>query len=191
MLTPMWKPSFLQSSLHSLTEKVQLKSLWMTTSFFLRRTCYQLRNTSVESSKVPWKKQTWWWNCEVDAAVTEKRNFFKLWKSGGSRDAYVSAKRVSNRIVYHAENEALKCHLQKNKADFTNIFRLAKQIKHNNQDVVGKKPVLNDTGTLSLDDSAKKAAWREYYVCLLNHEFPWDENNLWCTAGRRSKSSYH
>ena len=97
---------------------------------------------------------------------------------GGRRDAYVSAKRASNRIVYHAKNEALKCHLQKNKADFTNIFRLAKQIRHNNQDVVGEKPVLNDAGTLSLDDSAKKAAWREYYVRLLNHEFPWDENNL-------------
>ena len=44
------------------------------------------------SSKVPWKKQTWWWNSEVDAAVTEKRKFFKLWKAGGSRAAYVSAK---------------------------------------------------------------------------------------------------
>ena len=43
---------------------------------------------------------------------------------------------------------------------------------------MGEKPVLNDTGTLSLDDSAKKAAWREYYVHLLNHEFPWNENNL-------------
>ena len=31
---------------------------------------------------------------------------------------------------------------------------------------------------MSLDDAAKKAAWREYYVRLLNHEFPWDENNL-------------
>ena len=130
------------------------------------------------SSKVPWKKQMWWWNSEVDAAVTEKRKFFNLWKAGGSRDAYVSAKRASNRIVYHAKNETLKCHLQKNKADFTNIFRLAKQIRHNNQDVVGEKPVLNDTGTLSLDDSAKKAAWREYYVRLLDHEFPWNENNL-------------
>ena len=43
---------------------------------------------------------------------------------------------------------------------------------------MGEKPVLNDTGTLSLDDSAKKAAWSEYHVRLLNYEFPWDENNL-------------
>ena len=106
--------------------------------------------------------------------MTEKRKFFKLWKAGGSRDDYVSAKRASNRIVYHAKNETLKCHLQKNKADFTYIFCLAKQIRH----LVGEKPVLNDTGTLSLDDSAKKAAWRKYYVHLLNHEFLWDENNL-------------
>ena len=137
-----------------------------------------LKHVCGVSSRVPWKKQTWWWNSGVDAAVTEKRKFFKLWKAGGSRDDYVSAKRASNRIIYLAKNEALKCHLQKNKADFTKIFRLPKHIRHNNQDVVCEKPVLNDTGTLSLDDSAKKAAWREYYVHLVNHEFPWDENNL-------------
>ena len=87
---------------------------------------------------MPWKKETWWWNSELDAAVTEKRKFFKLWKAGGSLDTYVSAKRASNRIVYHAKNEASKCHLQKNKAYFTNIFCLAIQIRHNKQDVVAR-----------------------------------------------------
>ena len=72
----------------------------------------------------------------------------------------------------------MKFHLQKNKVDFTNIFSIAKQMRHNNQDVVGQKPVKNDTGTLSLDDSEKKSALREYYVRLLNHEFLWNENNL-------------
>ena len=43
-----------------------------------------------------------------------------------------------------------------------------------NQDVMGEKPVKNDAGQLSLDEEAKKEAWREHYERLLNAEFPWN-----------------
>ena len=33
-------------------------------------------------------------------AVREKRRCFKLWKAGGSRAAYNTAKRTSNRVVH-------------------------------------------------------------------------------------------
>ena len=36
------------------------------------------------SSNHPWRKQTWWWNSQVEEAVREKRRCFKLWKAGGS-----------------------------------------------------------------------------------------------------------
>ena len=49
----------------------------------------------------------------MEEAVKEKRRCFKLWKAGGSRAAYNSAKRASNRAVYHAKNEAEKVALQK------------------------------------------------------------------------------
>ena len=33
------------------------------------------------SSNHPWRKQTWWWNNQVEEAVREKRRCFKLWKA--------------------------------------------------------------------------------------------------------------
>ena len=65
------------------------------------------------SSNQPWRKQTWWWNNQVEEAVREKRRCFKLWKAGGSRAAYNTAKRTSNRVVHQAKSEAEKVALQK------------------------------------------------------------------------------
>ena len=36
----------------------------------------------------------------------------------------------------------------------------------------------NDAGQLSLDEEAKKEAWREHYERLLNVEFPWNPEDL-------------
>ena len=43
---------------------------------------------------------------------------------------------------------------------------------------MGDKPVKNDAGQLSLDEEAKKEAWREHYERLLNVEFPWNPEDL-------------
>ena len=51
-------------------------------------------------------------------------------------------------------------------------------MRHDNQDVMGEKPVNNDAGQLTLDEEAKKAAWKEHYECLLNVEFPWNPEDL-------------
>ena len=29
-----------------------------------------------------WRRETWWWNKEVDDAITAKRQAFKAWKAG-------------------------------------------------------------------------------------------------------------
>ena len=65
------------------------------------------------SSNHLWRKQTWWWNTKVEEAVKEKRRCFKLWKAGGSRAAYNTAKRASSRAVHDAKSEAEKVALQK------------------------------------------------------------------------------
>ena len=41
-----------------------------------------------------------------------------------------------------------------------------------------KKPVKIDAGQLSLDEEAKKEAWKEHYERLLNVEFPWNPEDL-------------
>ena len=44
--------------------------------------------------------------------------------------------------------------------------------------MVGDKCVKDDTGNLSLDDNAKKVAWKQHYERLLNEEFPWNPDDL-------------
>ena len=54
------------------------------------------------------------------------------------------------------------------------IYRVAKQLRHENQDVVGEKCVF-DNGNMVFNEDAKKIAWQQHYNRLLNIEFPWSE----------------
>ena len=88
------------------------------------------------------------------------------------------AKRTSNRAVHQARSEAENVTLQKIDPRSGDVYGLAKQMRRDNQDVMGEKPVKNDAGQLSLDEEAKKEAWREHYERLLNVEFPWNPEDL-------------
>ena len=58
------------------------------------------------------------------------------------------------------------------------LYRLANQLRKENADVVGDKPVKNDAGEMSMSDDSKQKAWLEHYQRLLNAEFDWDSNHL-------------
>ncbi|XP_048759321.2 uncharacterized protein LOC125668926 [Ostrea edulis] len=58
------------------------------------------------------------------------------------------------------------------------VYCLANQIRRENVDVVGNKPVKNDTGEMSLNQEAKEKAWLEHYERLLNVEFDWEPEHL-------------
>ena len=60
----------------------------------------------------------------------------------------------------------------------SDIFRLANQMRKENVDVVGDKPVKNDTGEMSMSEEAKQNGWAEHYERLLNVEFDWDPDHL-------------
>ena len=51
-------------------------------------------------------------------------------------------------------------------------------MRRDSQDVMGEKPVKKDAGQLSLDEEAKKEAWKEHYERLLNVELPWNSYDL-------------
>ena len=55
------------------------------------------------------------------------------------------------------------------------IFKIAKQLRKDNQDVVGDKCAKDDSGNLSFDNEAKKVAWKQQ---LLNEEFSWNPEDL-------------
>ena len=54
------------------------------------------------------------------------------------------------------------------------IFKIAKQLRKDNQDVVGDKCVKDDSGNLSFDNEAKKVAWKQHYERLLGLEIDSD-----------------
>ena len=60
----------------------------------------------------------------------------------------------------------------------SDFFSLANQMRKENVDVVGDKPVKNDTGEMSMSEEAKQNAWAEHYERLLNIELDWDPDHL-------------
>ena len=124
-----------------------------------------------------WRRETWWWNKEVDDAITAKRQAFKAWKAGKCTQAlYNTAKCISRRVVHHARHEADKVVYEGIDHKSSDIFRLANQMRKEN--VVGDKPVKNDTGEMSMSEGVKQNAWAEHYERLLNLEFDWDPDHL-------------
>ena len=60
----------------------------------------------------------------------------------------------------------------------SDIFRLANQMRKENVDVVGHKPVKNDAGEMSMREEAKQNVWAEHFEKHLNVEFDWDPDHL-------------
>ena len=89
-----------------------------------------------------------------------------------------AAKRASNLAVHIAKTDAEKIAFKKINPRSVEIYRLAKQMRRKNQDVIGDKPVRNNNGQMSLDVDSKKEAWREHYMHLLNVEFSWNPGGL-------------
>ena len=126
-----------------------------------------------------WRCETWWWNEHVGEVITAKRQAFKAWKTGkGTRASYYAAKRIARRAVHHARQEADKEVYKNIDPKSSELYRLAKQFRKENADVVGDKPVKNDAGEMSMSDDSKQKAWLEHYQRLLNAEFDWDPNHL-------------
>ena len=126
-----------------------------------------------------WRRETWWWNEHVGEVITAKRQAFKAWKTGkGTRASYYAAKRIARRAVHHACQKADKEVYKNIDPKSSELYRLANQLRKENADVVGDKPVKNDAGEMSMSDDSKQKAWLEHYQRLLNAEFDWDPNHL-------------
>ena len=118
------------------------------------------------------------WNGEVENLISEQRRCWKAWKTGGSKEPYLAAKRASKQGVFVAKKAAKEKHFSNLKLGENGVFRLARQMRQTNQDIIGDKCVKDDVGNLSTSDEAKKAAWKQHYEGLLNVEFPWDSEHL-------------
>ena len=106
------------------------------------------------------KRETWWWNDRVDAAIAEKRNRFKAYnvlraqgnppEVEAAKDAYTAAKQAAKHIVGQAKSDA-EAKVFKN-LDFqgNKICRIVRQMDRTNQDIVGKKCIRKDKSDMHL-----------------------------------------
>ena len=140
------------------------------------------------SSPHQWRPETWWWNDKVDAAIKSKRALYKTYKSlrkqgdtpgvAKAKADYDIAKRHARREVWLAKQAASVETFKAVDPQGSNIYRIARQMSRENQDIVGENCVKNDAGQLSLTDEDKMKAWVEHYSKLLNVEFPWPKDTL-------------
>ena len=121
--------------------------------------------------------QTWWWNDEIDQCIKEKRRLWKELKSGGSKNLYLEAK-CRARTAMYAEKQKQKenrfADVLRREDQRNEVFKIAKQMKKTNQDVIGEKCIHNDEGNLASTEEEKKLAWKSHYEKLLNTELDWD-----------------
>ena len=140
-------------------------------------------NTSAEavcgmSKNHNWRKETWWWNDEVDAAIKEKRKAWNEWKKGGCRETYNRAKAIAKKAVFQAKQVVEEAKFARVASNPSEIFKIARQMKQENLDVIGDKSIYDDEGKFCVGVKDKKRAWEQHYNRLCNEEFPWNEELL-------------
>ena len=97
---------------------------------------------------------------------------FKAWKTGkGTRASYDAAKHIARHAVHHACQESDKKVYENIDTKSSEVYRLVNQFRRESADVVGDKPVKNDTGEMSMSKDSKQKAWLEHYQRCLNVEF--------------------
>ena len=80
--------------------------------------------------------------------------------------------------MHHARQEADKEVYKNIDPKSSELYRLANQLRKENADIVGDKPMKNGAGEMSMSDDSKQKAWLEHYQSFLNAEFDWDPNHL-------------
>ena len=103
-----------------------------------------------KTKKYRHKRETWWWSKEGDSAVSEKRRSWKAWKQGGNKEPYFLAKRMAKRSVYAAKKTAEEQRFVDLRSGKTDVFKIAKQMRRENQDVIGDNCVKEVTFLLTM-----------------------------------------
>jgi hypothetical protein len=129
----------------------------------------------------PRHKETWWWNDDVEKAVVEKKRCYRVWhetKTEVDRLVYKEAKQKAQKVVAVAQEtkrKELASELGSEQGK-KNVFRIAKQMAKERQDVVGINCLKESSGRIVTDSKGIKKTWKDYMEKLLNEENDWDHD---------------
>ena len=127
----------------------------------------------------PRHKETWWWNEEVKEAIKNKKACYKLWKKSGKeadRKEYTLAKHTAKKIVAIAKQKKSKELAETLKSDEgrRKVFRIAKHMIKEQQDVMKVSCMKDENGALVLNEIERRNIWKSYMEKLLNEENMWN-----------------
>ena len=134
------------------------------------------------------ERQTWWWREEVRQAIKEKKAAFKKWqneKTEENKAVYREKSKQAKRAVAIAQSQAWEewCQDIRTAEGRQKMFRLARQMKKDRQDVVGGRYVKDEAGRIQIEDKKITARWRRYFSELLNEENPYELEEVERTVG--------
>ena len=126
-------------------------------------------------------RETWWWNDIVEKAVEQKKKAYKDWfrdKNEINLESYKNAKREARREVAIAKSNKGKEIVDNWKLDENpgRVFRIAKRLGKERQDIEGVKCLRSDSGKIVTNEVDIKETWRIYMEKVMNEEFDWKRN---------------
>ena len=125
----------------------------------------------------PQHGETWWWNQDVQKAISEKRKSFQRWKqlpSAENKSCYLSDKKKAKRAVAEAmKNEAVK-EMVEIRSDRNVVFRRMRMMKKEANNLAGNNCIKDENGNIVFDEDGRKRVWKEHMEAIVNEENPWD-----------------
>ena len=116
--------------------------------------------------------------------IEEKKRCYKEWRRTKAEVdfiAYREAKhkaRKSVAIAQETQRKEFASELESEEGK-KNVFRIAKQMSEERQDVVGVNCLKDSTGKIVIDNIGIKKTWKDCMEKLLNEENTWD-NDVFC-----------
>jgi len=119
-----------------------------------------------EMTKGPCRHKETWWNEEVAEVVREKKIKYGKWKKENTKEArmeYKKSRQNAKRVISSAKEKKEKEFANDlNDSECQNeIFRMAKQMVKERQDITGLNCIKGASGKVVVDDKGIKDSWKE------------------------------
>ena len=116
---------------------------------------------------------------KVVEAVRDKKIKYGKWKKVNTEEArmeYKKSRQNAKRVISSAKEKKQKEWANDlNDSECQNeIFRMAKQMVKERQDITGLNCIKGASGKVIVDDKGVKDSWKEYMEKLMNEENEWD-----------------
>ena len=98
--------------------------------------------------------------------------------AGRHKEQYLQAKQNTKFTGYTVKKTAEVNKFSDLKLGMNDIFKISKQLRSDNQVVVGDKCVTDDSGSFFIANKPTKVAYKQHYEHLLNEEFSWNSEDL-------------